>query len=87
LFSIIYLVVRRLLGALAVIVRRELSKDVELLVLRHENTVLGRHVGRPRYTPATGCGWPRYRGYSPVHTGHTCVRRDPRRCWPGTASS
>lgn len=44
--------VRRLLGALAVIVRRELSEDVELLVPRHENTVLRRHAGKPRYTPS-----------------------------------
>jgi putative transposase len=45
LLSIIYVVVRCLLGALAVIVRRELAKDVELLVLRHENAVLRRQVG------------------------------------------
>jgi hypothetical protein len=35
-FSIINLLLRRLLGELAVIVRPELSKVVELLVLRHE---------------------------------------------------
>ncbi|HEY0689780.1 MAG TPA: hypothetical protein VGD71_12145, partial [Kribbella sp.] len=45
LLSIIYVVVRCLLGALAVIVRRELAKDVELLVLRHENAGLRRQVG------------------------------------------
>jgi transposase len=50
LLSIIYVVVRRVLGALAVIVRREMSKDVELLVLRHENLVLRRQVGTIRYT-------------------------------------
>jgi hypothetical protein len=43
--SIIYVVVRRLLDALAVVVRREITKEVELLVLRHENAVLRRQVG------------------------------------------
>jgi len=49
LLSIIYVVLQRLLGALAVIVRREISKDVEPLVLRHENVVLRRQVGTAPY--------------------------------------
>jgi putative transposase len=44
--------VRCLLGLTAVIVRRDLSKDAELLVLRHENTVLRRQIARVHYTPA-----------------------------------
>ncbi|MBB3724363.1 hypothetical protein [Nonomuraea dietziae] len=37
-------------GLLAVLVRPDLSKDVELLVLRHENQVLRRRLGdRPRW--------------------------------------
>ncbi|MFC6376453.1 integrase core domain-containing protein, partial [Nonomuraea thailandensis] len=37
-------------GLLAVLVRSDLSKDVELLVLRHENQVLRRQLGdRPRW--------------------------------------
>ncbi|HKR48366.1 MAG TPA: hypothetical protein VJT72_02090 [Pseudonocardiaceae bacterium] len=36
----LYQLVRWLLGLTAVLVRRDLSKDAELLVLRHENTVL-----------------------------------------------
>jgi hypothetical protein len=52
LLSLLYLIVRRLLGVPAVLLRRDLSKDAELLVLRHENAVLRRQVGRVRYTPA-----------------------------------
>ncbi len=48
-FSVIYLIVRCLLGWLMVLARREVSKDAELLVLRHENAVLRRQIGRVRY--------------------------------------
>ena len=44
LLSLLYRLVRCLLGLLAALVRSELSKDVELLVLRHENQVLRRQV-------------------------------------------
>jgi putative transposase len=51
LLSIIYLVVRCLLGALVALARGEASKDAELLVLRHENAVLRRQIVRVRYRP------------------------------------
>jgi putative transposase len=50
-FSAVYLFVRCLLGCLMVLARREVSKDAELLVLRHENAVLRRQFGRVRYQP------------------------------------
>ena len=44
---------RALFGLLALLVRSDLSKDVELLVLRHENQVLRRHLrGRARWDQA-----------------------------------
>jgi putative transposase len=49
--SVIYLLVRCLLGCLTVLTRRQLSKDAELLVLLHENAVLRRQVSRVRYQP------------------------------------
>jgi putative transposase len=49
--SVAYLLVRNVLGCLLVLTRREASKDAELLVLRHENAVLRRQIGRGRYQP------------------------------------
>jgi len=51
LLTIIYLMVRRVLGLLVLVFRGDLAKDAELLVLRHENMVLRRHAGRIRYEP------------------------------------
>ena len=45
LFSLLYILVRRLLGAGG---RRQDEKDIELLVLRHQVKVLQRQVKRPR---------------------------------------
>jgi transposase InsO family protein len=50
-FSVVYLLVRRLLGCLMVLARDEVSKEAELLVLRHENAVLRRQISRVRYQP------------------------------------
>jgi putative transposase len=55
-FSVGCLLARCLLSCLAVLARREVSKDAELLVLRHENAVLRRQVSRSGTSPPTGCG-------------------------------
>jgi len=60
LLSLVYRLVRCLLGLLAVLVRSDLSKDAELLVLRHENQVLRPPAGWPAAVrarrPALACG-------------------------------
>lgn len=54
-----YLLVRCLLGCLIVMTRQRVSKDAELLVLRHENTLLRRQIvgvlraGRPSVAGGT----------------------------------
>ena len=50
-FSVLYLAVRGLLGCLMVLTRRQMSKNAELLVLRHENAMLRRQISRVRYQP------------------------------------
>ena len=50
-FSSVCFLVRCLFASVTVLARREVSKDAELLVLRHENAVLRRNAGRVRYEP------------------------------------
>jgi hypothetical protein len=46
--SSLYLVVCRLLAFLLLVTRGDRSKELEILVLRHELSILRRHVGRAR---------------------------------------
>ena len=49
--SLVYLLARRLIELLVLRARTDASKDIELLVLRHEVSVLRRPVTRPRPRP------------------------------------
>ena len=54
LFSLLYFLVRRLLGAGS---HLQDEKDIELLVLRHQVKVLQRHVKHLDSTVSTGFCW------------------------------
>ena len=49
--SLVYVVVCRLFEFVVLLGRRERSKELEILVLRHELSILRRQVSRPRFEP------------------------------------
>ena len=69
LLKIVYLLTCRVPGVAVLVFRGDRAKDAELLVLRHENAVLRRHIGRVRYAPADRVWFA------------ALARLLPRRCW------
>jgi hypothetical protein len=72
LFRLVFLLMVRLFGWLALLAQSDTSKDTEIVVLRHEVAVLRRQVARPAPDWADRAVSPRWRGYCPatfVYTG------------------
>ena len=62
LLKIVYLLVRRLLGLAVLVLRKDLAKDAELLVVRHEALVRREALGieggaRPPRQAVAAAGW------------------------------
>jgi hypothetical protein len=53
LWSLVYVVVRRLFELMVLLSRSPRSKELEILVLRHELSILRRQAQRPRFREAT----------------------------------
>jgi hypothetical protein len=78
---LLYLIVLRVFGWIALLARLQVSKDVEILVLRHQLAVLRRQVAAPRPSRAAGRSFPRSRGYClqatktdySSHRGRSCA--------------
>ena len=50
---LVYLMLVRVLSWLALLARSDVAKDAEILILRHEVTVLRRTNPRPKYRGST----------------------------------
>jgi putative transposase len=59
LWSLAYLVVRRLFELVVLCSRSPGSKELEILVLRHELSILHRQAQPPRLQEADRCSWRR----------------------------
>ena len=72
--SVVYLLVRRMLGCLMVLAGREVSKDAELLVLRHDTRCCAVRSAGSATSRVTGCGSRHCPSSSPATAGVKCSR-------------
>ena len=80
-----YLTLCRSIQLLALLARGDAAKDLELLVLRHQLSVLRRQVPRPRLEPADRALLARSAACCPENAGPASLSSR-RRCWAGTVA-
>jgi putative transposase len=78
-----YLTVCRSVQLLVLLARGEAAKDLELLVLRHQLTVLRRQLPRPKLEPADRALLAAVSRVLP-RSAWSCFLCSPRRCCAGT---
>src|SRR5271165_2163685 len=76
-----------MLGLAVLGFRSDRTKDAELLVLRHENAVLRRNIGRVRCEPGDRVWFAALARLLPRRRWTGTFPVTPRRSWPGTANS
>jgi putative transposase len=68
-----YLMLCRSIRLLALLARGDAAKDLEILVLHHQLTVLRRHVPHPPLSPPTGPCSPRSAASCPEPAGRASL--------------
>jgi hypothetical protein len=81
-----YLALCRSIQLLVLLARGDAAKDLDILVLRHQLTVLRRRVARPRPQPADRAPLAAFSRALP-RSRWSCFLSSPRRCCAGTAAS
>ena len=74
---VLYILVQRVLGLVLLRFRTDRSKDLEIVVLRHELAILRRQVARPQLADADRIFLARRRGSPHLDIGpcSSCVRK------------
>ena len=81
--KLVYLTLCRSIQLLALLARGDAAKDLEVLVLRHQLTVLRRHTPCPRLEPADRALLAAVSRALPENAGRA-FSRSPTRCCAGT---
>ena len=71
--QLVYLTLCRSIQLLVLLASGDAAKDLEILVLRHQLTVLGRQVQRPKLQPADRALLAAVRRVLPEPAGHACL--------------